>query len=255
MIDTDTITVYWSPGFFVSTADDSWHMAYSDPTPLSLLLHKMKNTEADNRHTMIHGCPAHQDLFNNVFVFNHTFDNTFDLPTDLLKNLTNDNVFHNVPTKSPVQVGQIRHSSFKGYVNIAYKMGWLLFADEPVTARFTAPYYPPTTPTVGAMLSSGEFDIGSWYRIFTMDYHVPLSSSSMTFKENDPLMYVELKTNKKVIFKRYNLTPTLHACAMESANAPDRYGSFKSLLQRYELFNKTSRQQHILSEIKKSLIE
>jgi hypothetical protein len=134
-------------------------------------------------------------------------------------------------------------------------MSWLFFADQSVEARFTAPYFPPVTPAEGVMLSTGQFNIGEWYRDFSLDYHIPFGTKELIFEENQPLFYLEIRTDKKVIFKRYNLTPELRRIADECSTSSDIYESNKPLLHRYNMFKRSSSPERVLSYIKENIVE
>jgi hypothetical protein len=149
----------------------------------------------------------------------------------------------------------VRKSSYKNYSNLIYEMRWLFFSEESVNVKFTAPYFPATSPTPGAFLSPGRYDIGQWYRQFMLDYHIPLNDSTFKIKENDDLFYMHVETDKKVVFKKYALSLRLQALNIESSMASKRYGAFKSLNERYLMAKKTNYLESIRTEIKKNLLE
>lgn len=248
MENSDTITVYWAPAPYI-LQEESWAMAYSEPVHLFSEHRKSKNPNGNPNN--IFACPATKSTLNNTYVVNHQFDNVVDLPGNI--NPKFDHYW--LETNSAIGVLVPRSSALTGYHNLMYNMGWLLFADEPLVARFTAPFFPPHTPAEGAMLSTGEFDIGSWYRAFNLDYHVPVSAKTLKFMKDDPLFYIEFKTDKNIILKRYNVSPSLNNLAMESVNAPGRYGRFQSLKERYGIAKKAMIPELVLSEIKKNLVE
>lgn len=242
----NTITVYWSPSPFL-LEQESYLMLYSNPKKVINTNNKSKNLSKNS----FFSCPATKDLFKNIYCFNNELNNIIELPEDIDEGV----VLNWLDVKSPVDVFHPRISSLQNYCNLQYNMGWLMFADEPLVARFTSPYFPATTPAEGAILSAGEFDIGSWYRPFLLDYHIPYSTKTLCFKKDDPLFYVEFKTNKKIEFKRYNLSAKLNNIASELSNSSQGYGKFNSFIERYSMFKNSSIQKIILSEIKNNLIE
>lgn len=248
MENSDTITVYWAPSPY-TLQQESWSMAYAEPVHLFSEHRKSKNPDGNPNN--IFACPATKDIFMNTYVVNHQFDSIVDLPEYMPTNSSNQWLENN----STLGLMVPRPSALAGYHNVMYNMGWLLFADEPVIARFTAPFFPPHAPAEGAMLSAGEFDIGSWYRTFNLDYHIPVSTKTLKFMKDDPLFYVEFKTDKKIILKRYDLSPSLNSLALESVNAPGRYGRFQSLKERYSMSKKAMIPKLVLSEIKKNLLD
>jgi hypothetical protein len=248
MKEKDSITVYWSPSAY-RPENESWSLLYSKPENLFNEHRKNKNKEGTTQN--IFSCPGMTGMFDNIYVVKHQFDNIFTLPENIEEIPKGDWI----DTASSVGVFSPRKSSLDNYYNLHYNMGWLLFADEPLIARFTAPFFPPFAPAEGAMLSSGEFDIGSWYRPFNLDYHIPVSKKTLSFKKDDPLFYVEFKTDKKIIFKRYNLSSKLNNLGVEMSNSPARYSRFLSLKERYGIAKKAMIPELVLSEIKKNLVD
>ncbi len=246
--DNDTITVYWSPSPF-NTDETSWNFLYSSPISVLSDLNTIRDKSSKN----MFSCPAYTQSMKNVFVFKSTFsekielDETFFLPKE-------EYPYYHFG-RSTVLLNEQRPSSLNKYVNVIYNMGWLFFADQPVEARFTAPYYPTMSPAEGVMLSTGQFNIGEWYRDYHLDYHIPFGTKELNFEENQSLFYLEVRTDKKVVFKRYNLTIELRKLADECATSSVIYGSNKPLLHRYNMFNKSLSPQRVLSYIKENIVE
>jgi hypothetical protein len=203
---------------------------------------------------MITMCPASKHVFRNIFSFKSNIDDEFDIPDGVLENISKHDDKVTISTGGKISLFNSRRTSYEGYANVTYNMSWLLFADEPVEARFTAPFYPASSPIEGALLSGGQFDIGKWFRPFNMDFHVPFNAKKVSFKEGQPLFFLEIMTNKKVEFKRFKLSTRLHQMSREMGTAPNRYGKFKTLAQRYESAKKAQIPEIILSEIKDNLI-
>ena len=254
----DTITVYWAPAPYTRT-DDQWSLFYQEPQSLRSVMVENKDPNVQGKTQMLI-CPAGTDLQKNIFVFKNTFDNSFNISYEDSKKIyehsVNDPQFpFFVKTDSSLPIKVERASTFKNCINIGYNLSWLFFASEPVIARFTPPYSPPHTPASGAFLASGQFDIGQWYRTFNLDYHVPIKDTVFSFKENDPLFYLEIFTNKKVIFKRYILTDYLSALGKEASIAPKLFGNFKPLAERYLAAKNALIPNQVLTEIKKNLVD
>jgi hypothetical protein len=253
MKEKDTITIYWtSPNF--SLVNQSWTMLYSEPQSLASLLREQK-TDSD-----LFGCPAHNDFTFNKFVFKVNIADKHTLPieylssNDFLDNKTKELVSIK-NTGGLVDLYRVRPNSFKDYTNLVYNLSWIFFADEPVLAKFVSPYCFPKPPAPGVFLTPGQYDIGKWYRQFNLDYHIPLNTKTLIFEENNPLFYIEFDSIKKIEFKEYNYSSELKSLAEETSAAPFRYGSRKSLKERYRLANNGSYRNKILTEIKKNLIE
>jgi hypothetical protein len=255
-MNNETITVYWSPITFL-LEEESWNMLYQKPISISSELRKLKNENAKSETMFL--CPASNDLLNNVFAVYPTMNDKVVFSDNLLESVCNsESSFENptfIPTESKINVRCVRKTSLDGYVNLIYNMGWIFFADEPLIARFTAPYSPPSSPAEGVILSSGEFDIGQWFRPFNLDYHIPLKTKELSFKEENPFFYLEFFTNKKIIFKKFTNSKKLFSLQEEFTKSPSRYKKHIPLASRYLMSNKSSMSLEVLSEIKRNLVE
>lgn len=249
-----TITIYWSPGTF-DREEESWEMFYSDPKKvISQFNGHTKIKKEPNTSKPIFTCPATKDLVNNLFYFDYPMN--ADLNFDLVNNYSNSNKIYPYLINAEglgLSLSTPRPTSLEGYFPLTYNMSWLLFADEPLVARFTPPYFPFYSPMEGAVLASGEFDIGQWFRPFHLDYHVPITTTSFKLTSNDPLFYIELKTDKEVVFKRYRLTKELAALGRECVQSPKLFGPFKKLQERYDFAQKSKMKERVLAEIKENL--
>lgn len=250
MAKNDTITVYWAPAKF-SANEDSWALLYPEPVAVLKEAYKL------NKHKgSMPLCPAVKDTLQNVYSFNSAVDDSFDLPSQILKSIAyTDSEGEPIPTDSKVFFYKVRKSSMDGYINVNYNLSWLFFASEPVEARMTAPYFPSKSPIKGAMFSAGQFNIGKWFRPVAMDYHIPISSNKFEIEAGDSLMFVEFFTNKKIEFKRFNLSPRLHNIATEMGLSSKRYQKRASLWERYQMAHNAKIPQMVLTEIKKNLVE
>lgn len=247
MKNENEITIYWSPAAYVADKE-SWALAYAEP--VNLINEYRQNKNLQNGPSNFFACPAVNDMFKNIYVVRQQFDDKI-IISDIDKYFEDN---EKINGGSLLSAFMPRKSSLNDYFNIQYNMCWTFFADEPVIARFTSPYFPSHAPAKGALLMCGEFDIGSWYRTFNLDYHIPLDTKEMVFNQNDPLFYIEFKTDKKVVLKRYMQSDTLFNIGREMVNSPSNYGRFKSLKEKYLMSKKAKMPEIILSEIKKNLI-
>ncbi len=256
MGDKDYITVYWAPAPY-TPEDDSWTQVYPEPVSLLSDLNKARNKDNKNKDAKnMFACPSYIDAMKNVFVLKSAIDDTVKVPDYLHDlNITPSEYPSRYDSDSKLLTVIARETSIENHINIAYNLGWLMFADEPLEVRFTAPYFPASSPGEGAILSAGQMDIGQWYRDYEIEYHVPRGVDELVIKENQPLAYVQFMTDKKIVLKRYNLTPTLRNLASECAESGFRYGRFKTLKERYLTGKKSLLPQQVLTEIKKNIIE
>jgi len=245
----EQIIVYWSPAVI------GWEMLYEEPKSVYSEL-KQKANKANTSSNMF-ACPASNDVLQNTYLIKSTIDDHYDLPVNYLNELESNEYVER--TVLPVNKNKLsfvvpRKSSLDGYWDIEYNLHWLFFAEEPLKLKITPPYFPPVSPTNGAFLTTGQMDIGQWFRNVNANYYVPKTATSLDFKVGDPLMYLEFITNKKIVFKRFQMTPTLESIAAESAESPHRYGKHMSLSKRYEMGKKSQLKQRVLTEIKKNIV-
>jgi hypothetical protein len=249
MSEKDTITIYWSSASF-STEDPSWDLVY--PSPESVF---SKLVTSNTQLGIMPKCPAVKNLLKNTFCFESAITDVFDLPSDFMAEIAYTEEEHvHIPAQARLRVAKMRKTSYEGFINLSYNMSWLFFADEPLEVKFTAPYFPNVSPVPGALLSPGIFDIGRWFRPFKLDYHVPLSAKKFEVNEGDALFYLEALTEKKVVFKRYVMSPRLSNIMTEGSESPIRYGQNASLEKRYSMGDKSELSTRVLNEIKKNLV-
>jgi len=248
----ETITVYWSPGQFTDSEPQSWHQFYSQPTLVSDYVLERRKKDLTTR--TIFGCPAYVVALHNVYEVRSVHNESIIFPEELFTT-TPDTYPQSLPLASKLGFITSRPSSIEDHVDIEYNMSWLFFCDEPLEARFTAPYFPPSSPIKGALLAIGSFNIGLWFRQFNLDYLVPFGSNKFELKVDDPLFYVQFLTDKKIIFKRFIHTDNLQKFSDEFAQTSNRKGKIGGFAERYALSKKTMGPQLVLSEIKKNLVE
>jgi hypothetical protein len=250
MIDQDYVIVYWAPCAY-EPGTSSWSQLYSEPVSVLSQFNKKRNKKTE--HTMFN-CPAYVDIMKNTFVVNNVLNAEINLPDEVHNRKFNGEILR-YDNLGGLQLRVERESSFTDYTDIVYNMSWSLFADEPLKAKFVGPYFPAYSPGDGVILSVGKFDIGQWYRKFDLSYHVPSSTKKLLFKENDPLFYIEFETTKKIIFKRYIMTPELLHLSAESAQSINFLGRVKSLAERYAIAKKAKIPEQVLKLIKNNVVE
>lgn len=246
----DELVIYWTPQPFV-LSKESWNLLYQKPTNVYSELINMSFSKSP-----IRLCPATKDNLTKTFSVYSSIEDSVDLSNINLEELDKSTpIKQNLNIPSIIAWQKDRNSSFPGYLNFAYNLSWLFFSEEPVIARFTAPYFPSSSPAEGAYLAPGQFDIGQWFRPFNLDYHIPYSTKSFNINTTDPLFFVEIFTDKKVVFKRFIKNDVIDNIATEISVAPTRYAAFQKLSQRYDMFNKSQIREMLLKEIKKEVIE
>lgn len=251
MAKSDTITVYWAPANY-NVQVQSQHLMYPRPESILSFIHGNKAPDS-----VMQRCPAMKDTLDNVYVFKAAVDDKFsmkdaDLTFDFTKN-PDDFQFLNVDSKMGVY--KPRPSQLQGYTDVAYNLSWCLYASEPLVAKFSAPYYPPITPVRGALLAPGEFDIGRWFRPWNLDYHVPIGESEFEVRAGDPMFFVQFKTDKKIVFKRFEYSSELGVLGMENAKSHKLLPQGTSLETRYTMAEEALQREMVMKYINQNLIE
>jgi hypothetical protein len=239
----DSVTVYWS---YIGDQDFT-----SGPLPIR---HDVFQKNIENSY--FYSCPAFKDSIRNVFTFKVNKEKHISLEKNQLLDVYNnpknsDRYTEGIPVADNLY--SIRDSSLNAHVNLLYGHSWIFFADQPLVARFTAPYSPPTSPTPGAMLAQGEFDIGNWYRSFNLEYFVPNTATEWNYNFGDPIFFVEFKTDKKIIFKEYDCQGSESLVRIEDnlVSTLDTMPIGSGLTARYKMFKQNKIKNKILSEIQK----
>lgn len=246
---SNELIVYWTPSPF-NLEDSSWNLLYRDPKPVL-----QKVIKGGPKDSLMRLCPAVKDMYKNTFAFCSAITEDFRFDLEFIKEHADNPVPGTlIPTTgSKVAFSMTRKSSFDGYFDASYNLSWLFFAEESVTARVTGPTFPASSPVKGAIYASGQYDIGSWFRPLHANMHIPYSTDRFSINKGDEIFYIELMTDKKVRFKRFNMDQTLYELREECGNAPARLGRNLPLQTRYEMADESGLRERVLRAIKKNL--
>lgn len=248
----DEINVYWTPNIHPESLYKDFYLS-----PEKVMFLKGAEMNKDRVSNMgsagFFSCPAVKDLFKNVYSFTSGFDDSINIDKWVLDSEKRLVRPETLPIKSKIIIKRVRPSSLVNQTNLTLGLSWLFFADEPVVGRFTAPYFPPTTPGKEATLSCGQFDIGSWFRQFDLDYHITKNTKSLDFKKGEDLFYLEIITNKKINLQEFKMTKEILSLQDEYAKVSQGELKSKTLKDRYSFANKDMNKK-VLKEIKKNLV-
>jgi hypothetical protein len=138
-------------------------------------------------------------------------------------------------------------------VTLAYSVA--LFSEEPLVAHFTSPYFHKSGYTATASLVPGSFDIGQWFRPYNMEMQLWEKEGELNFKDNEPILYVDLQTERPIILKRFTNTALLNKLIFEAANDSLTIEGKVPLVNRYKRFKETRQRSIVLREIKNNLLD
>lgn len=246
----DTITVYWAP-HSTPTEDGigNWNMLYEDPQTLFKYWTKYDIKE-EAEASMIQ-CPAFQNLSKNTYVFNCPIDTSFSFnaPTRDVNQIeftpmTPEYLAAFPPRNQTLSIGPNMELSFRLH----------MFAEESLEIMLTGPYMHKTEYTKSGFLTSGQFNIGEWFRPVNCEIQLFGQQGEIHFKKDEPLFYVKFLTDKKIDLKRFELTPELDTYGRKCIAAKSMFGLRRPLSFHYDKFKKTRTRDIVLKKIKENLI-
>lgn len=244
----EPLIVYWSPYCPSEEDEDDWNMLYSDPYNLYTSL--VKNREKLSKHFGFFSCPAVKDRLKNTFVFSNNLHSEYYFDG---KDLNNVSIFPK--TENYIVVDPFKPTSLKDGFYFSYRMSFTFFCEESVIAQFGPPTMSKPKYTNYGTLMCGEFDISKWIRPFSLEFQTWESSGNFVIEKDEPLFYLEIKTDRPVILKRYATTEKLYKIIRSCVNSPSIYGRNLPLTERYKNFTKTSTNKIVLKEIKENLVD
>lgn len=244
------IDVYWSPATF-NPETESWSTLY--PEPKNIFSDIIKNNTMSGSMTQ---CPAIKSFLKNTFSFESAINDysLFDLD-ELMEKANTESEKEKLNTSGKLLVCKERKSSYEGFINITFGMRWIFFASESLEMRWTAPYFPSSDIVSNQLFSTGQMDIGQWFRPVNLDMHIPINSKEYKIDQGRPLAFAEFMTDKKINLKRFVMTPKLLNIAAELSQSSSRYGRFVKLKDRYRMAQESDIVKIVRHEIINNLID
>lgn len=251
----NSINIYWT------TTTGLWSTKNPIPAIDILTKNKIKRHDKEIDQNSIYSCPAFRNYFNNIFSIKSAISDKCEWPDNYLKNIYDklekeekdtlirlENFYNLLPFHAR------NKPSIPDYLLIGYKIGLIFFSDESLEAKFFAPNFPPKSPCENALLATGTYNIGEWFRPFNLEYFIPNVSKIFNIKENDDLFYIEFLTNKKLNFIKFNFTEDLKKICSRFSFSASIDGRKKSLEDRYDILKEIYPKEFILEEIKKNIL-
>jgi hypothetical protein len=239
------IIVYWSEFVDLHT-DPDWSFLYPNPVTLFRDHFKDKKKESSNHFFM---CPASANKMKKTLVFNSPL--TFGYDYDFTDGKTD---FKSI-SKEGVTAYSVRDIMLSTGPNFKVGLGWSFFASESLEASFTSPFFHKTKYMESCSTIPGNFDIGQWYRPYSLEIQTWSNKGKIEFIEDEPLFYVEFKTDRPIIIKRYRQTELLTKYTRSCIDTTSMFGLGQTLQTRYNRFKSTSMRGKILDEINNNIID
>lgn len=240
---SDSINVYWgscNEGFL----EMSKSMWYRDPSNVYKRHANNKNADVPDNGTTMFMCPAVQDKLKNTWSFESAANVEIIIRDGIIE--SNSGIpLHPTP----------RQNSIDDTGHIWIDLGWLFFADQPLVASFTSPYFDRVDHVSKMSIPPAAFDIGSWFRPFNAEYIVwNIENTDINLVEGDPLFYVEFMTDKKVNLVRFEQSPKILEYATGCSKSTQFFGRGRGLDKRYLDFDAGHMRELILREIQKNVV-
>ncbi len=247
MMSKKPITVYWSPAFNIDQKDNDWSLLYIKPKSLFKEIQEKRLDSAPPANFL--ACPAFSNKYKKTYVIRGSQACHYNYDYE------NDNKIMNIIDPRSYPIASSREQAFSFGPSFEFFFHHLFFADEPLIASFTPPYYHEPKHVKYGCTVPGEFDIGQWFRPFNFEMQTWKNKGDIFIEENEPLFYVEFKTDRPIIFKNFLINDKLSDYSKVCSTSRNVFGFDKTLSTRYKRFKQVGMREKILTEIKKNLIE
>lgn len=243
----DEIIVYWGPAYRIDPEHFiDWNMFYTDPVEVLPELKANRRKEAKQQSILY--CPAFNANYKNTFAINNVVDSKFMFDTEQNKWV--------IPTKYQVHPAMRQRDPYieNRYPLITF-MTWLFVCEESLEMEIMAPYLHKTEVSKYGVITTGKFDIGSWYRPIHAEFLLWEGQNTLEIKKDEPYFYVRFNTDKKVVFKRFEHSEEVFKQSVSLIETKYIFGKVPTLETLYSYFAKTQTRKIMLNKIKKQVID
>jgi len=251
--EKDPINVYWAPNSVAEENGhiDNWNMLYQDPinvfkywTQFDI---KAKTKEGDS----FIKCPAFKNLSKNLYAWNWPIDSSYSYTA----HSTDVNQIEITPlTESFISCYPPRDQTMSVGPSVEFSYRLHMFAEEPLEIMLTSPYLQQVEYLKYGFLTSGQFDIGQWFRTLNVEIQLSANRGELHIKKDEPIFYVNFLTDRKINLQRFELTAELDTYSRKCINAKHIFGYKLPLNESYAIFNKSRTRDIVLKKIKENLI-
>lgn len=238
------IIVYWSP-YIADHSEPDWSFLY--PNPVSVFSDHLKNKDKLSKNHFFQ-CPASASKIKKTLAFKSPMTFTYEY------DYSDNNRFLELTTDIGFLMKTLDRMLSTG-PHIKSALGYSFFAEESLEASFTSPFFHKVEYMKNASTIPGNFDIGQWYRPYSLEFQTWSNKGSISFIEDEPMFYVEFKTDRPIILKRYQQTELLTKYSNTSLDNIRMFGLGQTLKSRYNKFRSIGMREKILTEINKNIID
>jgi hypothetical protein len=234
----ETLNVYWSMHGAVSKITYA-NLVFDKPKKLLKTLKPIPE-EKD----LYLSCSAAQDLYKNTFVINSPFSSNINI-------LGNEEAYTLDNQKG---YWLLRDYTLDNRIRIDFDFGHIFFAEEPVKMTMYPPYMHKTKSMNNATVAAGRYDISKWFRPINPSFILWENEKSLSIEKDEPLVYIDFETDKKVILKQFDLTEELQSVINQNLFYRDMFPHTK-LNELYDRFTRSNRHKLVSRLIKESLLD
>ena len=242
------LTIYFGIDNAPEVHGADWSLLY--PTPKILYSSMIKNKNSSTSSDSFLACPAVSDLSKNILEFYSPMDLSYKYD---FRDQENMHFSPNFPSSINTEIRKTKTLKYSN--TVTFQLRYFLFAEESLTVNFTPPYFSKPEYTQYGSVIPGRVDIGQWFRQFNFEVQPWSDHGEFHIKENEPLFYAQLQTDRPIVIKNFSLTPKLHHYAEACKMSTDIFGRGQTMASRYARFSGTSLRNKVLTEIKKNLID
>lgn len=248
MISKKPLVVYWAPDIPPVTSGDQFDWSLSYVPPYSLYKEVVDNVNKDNPGTSMLACPAFKGMSSNMFILSSTggIDYTYDKKEQVFKNNLGENFIGLRPN---------RLANMNDRAHLAISFGWFFFCEEPLEFELTSPYFSDAPHLSQGSIVPGSFDISKWFRPINAEFVLKSGVTRFAIAPYEPMAYLKLKTDRKIVFKRFIADTELCGIASTCTRSSLLFGSNLPLIDRYSQFLNTGTNKKVLYHIKKNLVD
>lgn len=246
--ESNEIVVYWCPWW---TPEPGINLDLVYQNPVNIYKDFISRSDSDRPAANFINCPAVSEKFKRTFMVKNVAETAFRF-TNGEGGEKNVNYLNSKTTNAAI--GITHQPTLKDNTLFEYHMAYAFLAEESLNITTSSPYFHKAPHLQYGALVPGSFDIGRWYRPIIAEFNLWEGNDYFHIQSDEPLMYWEFSTNKKVILKRYERTQKLYDITSSIINFKlVKRGS--NLLSRYKKFDESSLRAIILKEIKNNLVE
>lgn len=234
--------IYWSGDQYIEniSINSNWDILYTEPVLLYSELIKNKNKNGKVR--SFFECPGFKNLATKTFVFKNPIESSYKIENSKIKPLG---------IRPSIDAEIVRDESITNNLMFRYILPITFFSEEKTVMTVTSPYMHRTPYLQYGAVVPGNYDISSWFRAFNVEINLWENINFFKIEENEPLLYLNFETDKKIKFVRFNNNEILARINATCSNA----GTWEPrvpLVKRYNRFIDSKTKELVIREIKKN---